>query len=88
MAFPMGFPKHFPLRCGHQGLPCGEKEDAPAIASTGGEVLRLPGKTLERDVENPLETHRKPMGFLELHGVFGFWNMIYIRDHEWWVFHI
>ena len=57
MAFPMGFPKHFPLRCGHQGLPCGEEEDAPAIASTGGEVLRLPGKTLERDVENPLETH-------------------------------
>lgn len=44
MAFPMGLPKHVPLRCGHQGLPCGEEEDAPAIASTGGEVLRLPGK--------------------------------------------
>lgn len=76
MAFPMGLPKHVPLRCGHQGLPCGEEEDAPAVASTGGEVLRLPGKTLERDVENPLKTHGKPMGFLEFHGVFGFWNMI------------
>lgn len=73
MAFPMGLPKHVPLRCGHQGLPCGEEEDAPAVASTGGEVLRLPGKTLERDVENPLKTMENPWVFSNFMGfsVFG-----------------
>ena len=48
----------------------------PSHRQHRGRSPETTGENVGKRCGNPLKTHRKPMGFLELHGVFGFWNMI------------